>query len=229
VKRDDLTGLGFGGNKIRQLEFYLGKAQQEGADTLLITGAVQSNFVRAAAAAAASLGMHSVLQLEDRVAGMGSSYHQSGNVLLNKMLGASLLSYPQGEDEVGADNALRAHAVQLRGQGRKPFVIPLGVNLLAGLRLAGCQATVFGSCVRRESHLQRTRLQTVAEHLAVLLHVESVVAADDIHTWDGALAPGYGQMNHASEVAIRTAARLEIPSTQQRALQPLKACCGRVS
>jgi len=128
VKRDDLTSLGFGGNKIRQLEFYLGKAQQEGADTLLITGAVQSNFVRAAAAAAAKLGMHAVLQLEDRVSGMGSSYQQSGNVLLNKMLGASLLSYPQGEDEVGADNALHAHAALLRGQGRKPFVIPLGVN-----------------------------------------------------------------------------------------------------
>jgi len=57
--------------------------------------------------------------------------------------------------------------------------------------------------------LQQTRLQTVAEHLAVLLHGKSVLTADDIHTWDGALAPGYGQMNDASEVAIRTAARLE--------------------
>ncbi len=52
VKRDDCTGLAFGGNKVRQLEFYLGEARSNGADTVLITGAVQSNFVRLAAAAA---------------------------------------------------------------------------------------------------------------------------------------------------------------------------------
>ena len=49
VKRDDCTGLAFGGNKVRQLEFYLGEARARGADTVLITGAVQSNFVRRAA------------------------------------------------------------------------------------------------------------------------------------------------------------------------------------
>ena len=52
IKRDDLTGLSFGGNKTRQLEFYMGEAQKQGADTILITGAVQSNFVRTAAMAA---------------------------------------------------------------------------------------------------------------------------------------------------------------------------------
>ncbi len=50
VKRDDCTGIGFGGNKVRQLEYYLGAAQNVQADVLLITGAVQSNFVRTAAA-----------------------------------------------------------------------------------------------------------------------------------------------------------------------------------
>ena len=53
VKRDDCTGLAFGGNKARQLEFYLGEALSQNADTILISGAVQSNFVRSAAAAAA--------------------------------------------------------------------------------------------------------------------------------------------------------------------------------
>ena len=56
LKRDDLSLLGFGGNKIRQLEFYLGDALDKGADTILITGAVQSNFVRSTAAAAARCG-----------------------------------------------------------------------------------------------------------------------------------------------------------------------------
>ena len=55
IKRDDCTGLAFGGNKARQLEYYLGEAQNNDADTILITGSVQSNFVRMAAAAARRL------------------------------------------------------------------------------------------------------------------------------------------------------------------------------
>ena len=57
IKRDDCTGLGMGGNKVRQCEFYLGEAVAQGADTVLITGAVQSNFTRTVAAAACKLGL----------------------------------------------------------------------------------------------------------------------------------------------------------------------------
>ncbi len=128
LKRDDLTGLGLGGNKTRQLEFYFGDAFQQGADTILVTGAVQSNFVRSAAAAAAKLGMQSVLQLEERVPDMGEEYYSSGNVLLAKILGAEHMSYPEGEDETGADAALHARAEELKAQGRKPYVIHLGLN-----------------------------------------------------------------------------------------------------
>ncbi|MGI9395055.1 MAG: D-cysteine desulfhydrase family protein [Boseongicola sp.] len=126
VKRDDCTGVGFGGNKVRQLEFYLGKSQAELADTILITGAVQSNFVRIAAAMARRLGMDCHIQLEDRVATKSDLYHENGNVLLDKILGATLHSFPDGEDEVGADAALTQHANQLREAGNRPFVIPLG-------------------------------------------------------------------------------------------------------
>lgn len=128
IKRDDLTGLGGGGNKIRQLEFYFGAARDEGADTILITGAVQSNYVRAAAAAAARCGMTSLLQLEDRVPGQGTEYQRTGNVFLSKLLGAEHIFYPQGEDETGADKALREQAERLRRDGRRPYVIPLGLN-----------------------------------------------------------------------------------------------------
>ncbi len=128
IKRDDLTGLGFGGNKIRQLDYYFGAAMQQSADTVLITGAVQSNYVRCAAAAAARLGMHSVVQLEDRVPDMDDTYANSGNVLLDRLLGARIIRYPRGEDEVGADRALRSEAARLRGQGRVPYVIPLGLD-----------------------------------------------------------------------------------------------------
>jgi D-cysteine desulfhydrase family pyridoxal phosphate-dependent enzyme len=128
IKRDDLTGLGMGGNKIRQLEFSFGNALAEGADTVLVTGAVQSNYVRAAAAAAAKLGLAAVVQLEDRVSGMDATYHASGNVLLDDLLGARRLSFPEGENEAGADQALREEAARLRGEGRVPYVIPLGVD-----------------------------------------------------------------------------------------------------
>ena len=128
LKRDDLTGLGLGGNKARQLEFYFGDALAQGADTVLITGAVQSNFVRSTAAAAARLGLKSVLQLEERVPGMGEIYHNSGNVLLAKILGAEHINYPLGEDEAGADNALEKRAAELRAEGRTPYVIHLGID-----------------------------------------------------------------------------------------------------
>ncbi|MEM7653175.1 MAG: D-cysteine desulfhydrase family protein [Pseudomonadota bacterium] len=128
LKRDDLSGLGMEGNKVRQLEFYLGEALSEGADTILITGAVQSNYVRTAAAAAAKLGMQAVLQLEERVPDMGATYHASGNVLLAQILGAEHMHFPVGEDEAGADQALHDRASNLKSQGRKPYVIHLGLG-----------------------------------------------------------------------------------------------------
>ncbi len=125
IKRDDLAGPTFGGNKARQLEYYFGAATAAEADTILITGAVQSNFVRLAAAVARKLGMHPIVQLEKRVKGKSGTYLTSGNVLLSHILGAEILSYPEGEDEAGADAALYARADDLRTEGRKPYVIPL--------------------------------------------------------------------------------------------------------
>ena len=105
IKRDDLAGPPLGGNKSRQMEFYLGEAQAQGADVVLITGAVQSNFARLAAAGAARLGMEAVVQREDRVPNRSEAYRRSGNVLLGGLLGAAAMEHPQGEDEAGADAA----------------------------------------------------------------------------------------------------------------------------
>jgi len=125
VKRDDCTGLAFGGNKARQIEFYFGEALAQGADTVLITGAVQSNFVRTVAAAAAKLGLDCHVQLEERVKDVDDTYRTSGNVLLDRVLGAHIHSYPEGEDEAGADRALGAIADGLKAEGKKPYIIPL--------------------------------------------------------------------------------------------------------
>lgn len=125
VKRDDHHGLAFGGNKVRQLEFYFGEALAQDADTVLITGAVQSNFVRLTAAAAAKLGLGCHVQLEERVDHPSGTYRHSGNVLVTKMLGATVHSYPDGEDEAGADAQLGVIAAELKSAGKRPYIIPL--------------------------------------------------------------------------------------------------------
>ena len=125
VKRDDLTGLAMGGNKARQIEFYFGEAIAQKADVILITGAIQSNFVRSAAAAAAKLGMDCHVQLEERVPNVDQTYRASGNVLLDKLFGATIYSYPDGEDETGADRNINEIADDLKKQGKTPYIIPL--------------------------------------------------------------------------------------------------------
>lgn len=125
IKRDDCTGLAFGGNKSRQLEFYIGQALQQGADTLLTTGAVQSNHVRMTVAAARKLGLEVEVQLEHRVEREQPEYHHSGNPYLVKLMGAKIHYYPVGEDEAGADRALEDRAAEIARTGGKAYVIPL--------------------------------------------------------------------------------------------------------
>lgn len=128
IKRDDLLPLAMGGNKVRQLEFYLGRALAEKADTVLITGAVQSNFVRLCAAAARKLGLRPVVQLENRVPKDDAAYNSSGNVLLLKLLGAEVHYFDGGEDEAAADISLDRIAADLRSEGARPYVIHLGLD-----------------------------------------------------------------------------------------------------
>ncbi len=128
AKRDDCNGLAMGGNKVRQLEYYLGRAAAEGADTIVITGALQSNFVRLAAAAARRLGWQPEVQLEDRVPIDDPIYRASGNYLLSQMLGARIHHFPQGESEAAADRNLDEIAARLRREGRRPFVIHLSIE-----------------------------------------------------------------------------------------------------
>lgn len=130
VKRDDCTGLAMGGNKARQLEYYMGAAMAAGADTVLITSATQSNFMRMTAAAAAKLGMKCILQTESRVAGMSGNYKISGNVLLDKLLGADIRPFGEEgvDDEALMDASLDEQAAALKAEGRSPYVIHLGAS-----------------------------------------------------------------------------------------------------
>ncbi len=117
IKRDDQTGLALGGNKTRKLEFLVGQALAQGADTLVTAGAAQSNHCRQTAAAAARAG----LQCELILSGSKPELPQ-GNLLLNHVLGAKEHWVPRSEREA----KLRELPEQLRAQGRKPYVFGVG-------------------------------------------------------------------------------------------------------
>ncbi|QIK05072.1 D-cysteine desulfhydrase family protein [Streptomyces sp. ID38640] len=120
VKREDLTGLGGGGNKVRKLEWICGAALAEGATTLVTTGAAQSNHARLTAAAGARLGLDVVLVLAGAA---GSS--TSGNLVLDGLFGATVV----WAGEVGGTQLAAAAeevAQRLRERGAVPALIPLG-------------------------------------------------------------------------------------------------------
>jgi len=126
IKREDLTGLGFGGNKLRKLDYVLHEAVNAGADTLVSGGVVQSNSQRQVAAAAAKLGYECHLAVyHGRVEPPSPAYEQSGNALLNRLYGAILHDVPWTGDRNAAISAL---ADELAKEGRKPFVVPYGVS-----------------------------------------------------------------------------------------------------
>ncbi|KAB0681483.1 D-cysteine desulfhydrase [Aureimonas leprariae] len=123
IKRDDATGLAGGGNKTRKLEYLMADALAEGADTVVTQGAVQSNHARQTAAAAAKLGLACRLLLENRTESEDEAYLLNGNVLLDRLFGATISMRPNGADMAAEMEAL---AAQLRAKGAKPYVIPGG-------------------------------------------------------------------------------------------------------
>jgi L-cysteate sulfo-lyase len=126
VKREDCTGLGFGGNKLRKLDYVLSEAISSGADTLVSGGVVQSNSQRQVAAAAAKLGLACHLAVyHGRLAPPSAEYEKTGNALLNRLFGATLHDVPWNGDRNGA---IRDLADRLRAEGRRPYVVPYGVS-----------------------------------------------------------------------------------------------------
>ncbi len=123
IKRDDCTGLSTGGNKTRKLEFLIGDALAKGADTLITQGATQSNHARQTAAAAAKFGLECHLLLEDRTGDASPDYTLNGNVLLDRLHGATVSKRAGGTD---MNAEMENLATDLRAKGKKPYVIPGG-------------------------------------------------------------------------------------------------------
>ena len=124
VKRDDTISFGFGGNKIRKLEYEVAKAMSSGADTLVTLGGIQSNHARATAAVAAKLGLGCVLVIN------GSPQERpTGNALLDRLLGAEVEYIPSRNERAEASARVME---RIRRDGRKPYLIPLGASTPVG-------------------------------------------------------------------------------------------------
>lgn len=239
MKRDDLTPLAMGGNKLRKLEFLLGEALDQGADTVITLGAVQSNHACQTAAAARALGLEPVLLLRGP-----SVVPSTGNVLLDRIFGATLYLDPSPPPNWGEQVA-----AELSRQGRKPYLIPYGgsnaVGVLgyvaAGLELAGQLAdmelelaeivvtsssggTQAGLVVAHaagwlEAPVLGVSVDPPAAALAETVHRLAVEAAErlglpqpareHVRVTDAYVGPGYAKMNQATQEAILLLARTE--------------------
>ncbi|SAI55385.1 1-aminocyclopropane-1-carboxylate deaminase [Bordetella ansorpii] len=141
VKRDDLMGVGLGGNKLRKLEFLVGEALAQGCDTFITTGGLQSNHARLTAAASARAGLACELMLADMVAYEDEAYANNGNVLLDQLFGATVHRVAHGADPL---LAAQQRAGELQRQGRKAYVVGLGGSSpLGALGYVACAAELL--------------------------------------------------------------------------------------
>lgn len=126
IKRDDLTDVGVGGNKIRKLEYLMGEALDQHADVVVTIGAPQSNHCRAVAAASSILGLDCILIL----GGEDPAEHR-GNIYLDDLLGAQLEFTPGGDWASNYEAAVAA-CDRLRTEGRTPYLMPVGGSTATG-------------------------------------------------------------------------------------------------
>lgn len=124
LKRDDLLTFGFGGNKVRKMEFYASAAVDAGADVLVSTGGLQSNHARVVAATAARLGMRAVL-----ITNGAQQAEPTANALLARLYGAEHVYVPGREER---NPAMAAEVERLTAEGHRPYLVPLGASTPLG-------------------------------------------------------------------------------------------------
>jgi D-cysteine desulfhydrase len=128
VKRDDLIGLGGGGNKVRKLERTLAELVEDGAEVIVTSGAPQSNHARLTAAAGARVGLPVVLVLEGT-----PPDDEAGNLLLDRLFGARI-EWAGEVDGVGLEAGVQAQVERLEAGGRRAGVVPFGGSNATGAR-----------------------------------------------------------------------------------------------
>ncbi len=139
AKREDCnSGLAFGGNKLRKLEYIVPDAIASGADTLVSIGGVQSNHTRQVAATAAKIGMKCRLVQESWVPHEDAVYDRVGNILLSRVMGADVRLVDEGFD-IGIRKSWEDALKDVKAKGGKPYPIPAGasVHKFGGLGYVG--------------------------------------------------------------------------------------------
>lgn len=237
VKRDDLTGIAFGGNKLRKLEFVLAEALANGAKTLITVGAAQSNHCRQTAAVAAKFGLDCILILSTENPGI-----LEANSQLDSMFGAEIVWATREEREGRAAEIFN----QAWSTGRRPFMIPLGASTptgtlgyleafkelqqqeftpdwivvasssggtQAGLALGAClmgsEIKVLGISIDHPAAELKVIVATLASVASELVGEKLIVTPEVILVNSDYLGQGYGVPSDREIDAIRLFARLE--------------------
>ncbi|NWK87433.1 D-cysteine desulfhydrase [Raoultella terrigena] len=186
IKRDDVTPLAMGGNKLRKLEFLAADALREGADTLITAGAIQSNHVRQTAAVAAKLGLHCVALLENPIGTRAENYLTNGNRLLLDLFNTQV----EMCDALTDPNAqLEELATRIEAQGYRPYVIPVGGS------------SALGALGYVESALE------IAQQCEGAVELSSVVVASGSAGTHAGLAVGLEQLIPGAELIGVTVSR----------------------
>ncbi|WOB79518.1 D-cysteine desulfhydrase [Brevundimonas nasdae] len=215
IKRDDCTGLAGGGNKTRKLEFLLGAAFEQDANTLVTQGAVQSNHVRQTAAAAAAHGLACEIILEERTGSRATDYVGNGNVLLDRLFGATLRTVPGGTDMVAE---LEKTAAEVRARGGKPYVIPGGgSNPVGALGYVDCAREIVVQADEMDLEVHRivTATGSAGTHAGLVAGL-AVMGADIPVLGIGVRAPKDRQEANVFKLAEETAALLGQPGRVTR-------------
>jgi D-cysteine desulfhydrase family pyridoxal phosphate-dependent enzyme len=237
VKRDDLTGLAFGGNKTRKLDYLLAEAQVNGARTIITAGAVQSNHCRQTAAACARLGFGCILVLSGRRPSAAT-----GNLLLDKLFNAKFVWTSIGERE----QMLQLTYQKAWEAGKRPYLIPYGgsnttgatayvyaiqellaqrvkpdwivfasssggtqAGLVAGASLFGFKGKVLGISVDEPEIDLKECVASLATATTDVLGEKTNILSQDILVTDHYIGAGYGMMGTPEIEAIRLFARTE--------------------
>ena len=239
VKRDDTIGFGFGGNKVRKMRLVAADALARGADTLITAGGVQSNHARVTAAAAAKLGLRSILIANGRAPDRATA-----NALLDQLLGAEIRYVVDRADRTPAMEAAADEARQL---GRTPYIIPIGAStplgaaafvdavmelrdqidapdvivhstssggtqagLIAGCTLAGWNTRVIGISADESSDTLAGEIRRILDGMPTLLDVpQDRFASVAIEVDDRFVGTGYGVPTADSTQALERCARTE--------------------
>lgn len=210
IKRDDCTGLAGGGNKTRKLEFLLGEAFEQEADTLVTQGAVQSNHVRQTAAAAAAHGLACEVILEERTGSKAHDYVANGNVLLDRLFGAGV-RFVAGGSDMPAE--LEATAAEVRARGGRPYVIPGGgSNPVGALGYVDCAREIVVGADELDLRVDRivTATGSAGTHAGLVAGL-AVMGADIPVLGIGVRAPKAKQEENVLKLARETAALLGRP------------------